>query len=204
MTIAVGLFDLFTYSIPGALNLAFIGYLLTRADVFDPGDLNRIPAVLLVIAVVIVSYVLGNVTYRLSTLLGRLIPFARRSASDARREFVGRNPVARERAFVQSDQHLLLAAVELHNAEVATEISRLRAVGLMMHSCAIPSLFAFLAAAVELFAGAPPLVAGCCGAVFLLVLLGALYQGSILRYWATLKTFEVCFWIPDIDERLES
>ncbi|MFW6725234.1 hypothetical protein ACHZ98_34900 [Streptomyces sp. MAR4 CNY-716] len=38
--------------------------------------------------------------------------------------------------------------------------------------------------------------AGAVGAV------GAVREGRKMQHWARLKTLELCFWIPDLDERL--
>jgi hypothetical protein len=59
VTFVVGMFDLFTYTIPGSLYLAFFGYLATRLHWVDLAAVDRTPVLLLVIAIVVASYLLG-------------------------------------------------------------------------------------------------------------------------------------------------
>jgi hypothetical protein len=199
VTFAVGIFDLFTYTIPGSLYLAFFGYLATRLDWVDPGAVGRMPVLLLVIALVVASYLLGYLAYPLGAVATRVLP--RRRIRRPREEFLHRNPAARGRSYVHADPFLLLSAVELHNKEVAAEVTRLRASGLMLRNCAPPLLLGAGATIVELILGRNPVFMA--GSAVLLVagFCSLIVQGRRLGHWASLKTLELCFWLPDIDER---
>jgi hypothetical protein len=74
VTFAAGVFDLFTYTIPGSLYLAFLGYLVTRLHLIDAGAVGRTPVLLLVIGVVVLSYLLGHMAYPLGHAANRMVP----------------------------------------------------------------------------------------------------------------------------------
>lgn len=200
MTFAVGLFDLFTYAIPGALQLSFFAYLAGRLQWIDLDAVGRGPVVLLVIGIVLASYLLGHLAYPLGARFERLLP--RRRARDSRREFLRRNPAADDRAFVQADGFLLFSALQLHDAEVASEVTRLRTTGLMLRNSSPPVLFGFVASAVEIVLGDNPSLAVACLLLFAVAFPALITQARMLRYWASLKTLELSFWIPDIDDKV--
>jgi hypothetical protein len=154
---------------------------------------------LLVILIVVLSYLLGYLAYPLGAAANRLVP--RRRERRPRQEFLSRVPAARDRDYVYADPFLLLSALQLNDKEVATEVTRLRAAGLMLRNSAPPLLLGFLAAVVELTFGGNPLLVGGCGALLAASFFLLIVQGRRLGYWASLKTLELCFWLPDIDER---
>ena len=199
MTFVVGIFDLFAYTIPGSLYLAFFGYLATRLHWMDPGVVGRAPVLLLVIVIVVASYLLGYLAYPLGEVAKRVLP--QRRIRRPREEFLNRNPAARSRDYVHADPFLLLSAVELHNREVAAEATRLRATGLMLRNSAPPLLLGSGAAIVELVLGRNPVFMA--GSALLLAagFCSLIVQSRRLGHWASLKTLELCFWLPDIDEK---
>jgi hypothetical protein len=203
MTFTLGIFDLFAYAIPGSLNLAFFTYLAVRLGWTDLGS-ARDPGLGLLIGLAIASYLLGHLSYPVSARLDRTVQRWRRTMDDARREFLARTPAAADRAFLRADGMLLLGAVELHDSGIATEIGRLRAIGLMVRNSGLPMALAFVAALVELAIGANRPLAAVCAVLFGLGTVGSMWQGQKLRHWANIRTLEVCFWLPDIDERLRS
>jgi hypothetical protein len=200
VSFAIGIFDLFTYAIPGSLYLAFLGYLAARLHWVDPAAAGRAPVVLLTIGVAVVSYLLGYVAYSVGERVERILPTWRRRRP--REEFHRRVPAAAGREFVEADRFLLLSALQLHDKDVALEVTRVRANGLMLRNAAPPLLFGFAAAVVELVLGANPLLA-IFAAVLCLGGFGSLIaQGRRLRHWAGLKTLELCFWLPEVDALL--
>lgn len=199
MTIAVGVFELFTYAIPGSLYVALFTYVAARAQWIDLAAVLKSPSFVLVIVVVLLSYLLGYLAYPLGLLAHKILP--ERRERDATGEFLRRNPSAKDRPFVQADPFLLLAAIQLQDAEVGADASRIRATGLMLRNCAPPVLFGAVAAIVELFAGRSPVFAVTCAVLFLASGIALVIQGRRLTYWARLRTFEVAFWIPEIDDR---
>lgn len=204
MTLAVGIFDLFTYGIPGALHLSLIIYVLARLNLIDLASLASAPSVLQLVGAAVASYLLGQLAYPLSALLDKVAPRWNWSGDHARLEFVARVPESRERAFVRADTSLLLAAVELHDKEAAGEITRLQGVALMLRNSALALVFALVVAVLELILGPARLPAGGCAALLLVSLIAAIRHGRRVRHWDRLKTLEICFWIPDIDDRLDS
>ncbi|MER7577951.1 hypothetical protein [Streptomyces sp. NPDC126514] len=198
----MGIFDLFTYGIPGALHLSLIIYVLARLNIIDLTSLASAPSALQVVAAAVASYLLGHLAYPLSALLDKVAPRWNWSVDNARLEFVARVPEARERAFVHTDASLLLAAVELHHKEAAGEITRLQGVALMLRNSALALLFALVVAVIELTLGPDRVLAGGCAALLLVSLTAAIRHGRRVRHWDRLKTLEICFWIPDIDDKL--
>jgi hypothetical protein len=102
---------------------------------------------------------------------------------------------------VQADSHLLLSGLQLHDKEVGVEVVRLRAAGLMLRNAAPPMLFGCAAAVVEVFAGRHSVFALLCAVFFGAGFISLIVQGRRLSYWASLKTLELSFWLPDIDEK---
>jgi len=122
---------------------------------------------------------------------------------DVRKEFVRLVPGAAHRAYVQSDLKLLLAASEASDKDAALEISRLRAVGLMLRNCSVPFLLACVTAIVEVVIGNHRPIAILSSIAFAAATLSGIRQGKRLREWANMKTLEICFWIPGIDDAVQ-
>ncbi|ONI84180.1 hypothetical protein ALI144C_16015 [Actinosynnema sp. ALI-1.44] len=202
MTIAVGIFELFTYAIPGSLYLALFTYVATRAHWIDLMALTRSPAVLLVIGLVLLSYLLGYLAYPLGNLAHKVVP--RRREDKVKQEFLRRNPAAKGREYVDADAFLLLAAIQTHDVETAADVTRLRASGLMLRNCAPPFMIAASVAVVELFTARSPVLAVTCAVIFLVSSFALVVQGRRLGRWARMRTLEVAFWLPDIDEKFRS
>ncbi|MFF4119196.1 hypothetical protein ACFY0P_37920 [Streptomyces sp. NPDC001714] len=157
-----------------------------------------------VVGAAVASYLLGHLAYPLGALLDKVAPRWNWSDENARLDFVARVPEARDRAFVRTDVSLLLAAVELHDKEAAGEITRLQGVALMLRNSALALMFALVVAVIELVAEPDRVLAGGCAALLLVSLTAAIRHGRRVRHWDRLKTLEMCFWIPDIDDRFVS
>lgn len=199
MTIAVGLFDLLTYTIPGALYLGWLAYLAFRLHWLSPTDVGHLPTFLLVVILVLASYLLGYLAYPIGALLNRITPRFRHR--HVRTEFLNRNPAARDREFVQADQFLLLGAIQLQDMDVALEVVRLRAAGLMLRNSAPALTLGCVVAFVEIFAGGHPVPA-----IVAVILLAAgavalINQGRRMSRYAHMKTLELAYWLPDVDEK---
>jgi hypothetical protein len=202
VTIAVGVFDLFTYTIAGGLYLVLLGYVADRIGLVDLATLNSVNGVLVVIGVVVLSYLLGLLAYPLGALLNRLVP--RRRKRDPRAEFRRRNPAARDRDFVHSDSFLLLSGIQVHSMDLGTEVNRLRASGLMARNAAPALVLAAVTALVEIFASGHPLLAAICAVVFAAGSVLLVAEGRRLAHMAIIKTLELSFWLPDIDDKTRS
>ncbi|HEV2783681.1 MAG TPA: hypothetical protein VGX25_30205 [Actinophytocola sp.] len=202
MTIAVGIFDLFGYTIPGSLYLALLSYAAIRLDWLAPSTITQTPALVAAIIVLLLSYLLGYLTYPLGRLANRVVPS--RLDRRPREEFVRRNPAARDRDFVQADPFLLLSGVQLHDKDVATEVIRLRAAGLMLRNAAPPLGLGFLAAVLEIVLGGRPVLAATCATLLALGFFSLVIQGRRFGYWASLKTLELSFWLPDVDDKFHA
>jgi hypothetical protein len=199
VTFVVGIYDLFAYTIPGALYLGVFAYLGARMRWVDPVAVGRVPDLVLTIVVVLASYVLGYLTYPLGSQLGQVLP--RRRERLPRKEFLSRNPQAKGRPFVSVDSFLLLSGIQLHDREAAIEILRLRAAGLMLRNAAPALLLGFVIAVVEVFTSRSHWFAGVLAALLAVGSASLLVQSRRLAYWASLKTLELSFWIPGIDEK---
>ncbi|WP_410654035.1 hypothetical protein [Amycolatopsis sp. lyj-112] len=200
MNFAIGVFDLFAYTIPGALYVALFGYLGTKLHIITAASIGGVPTVVLVVVIVVLSFLLGYLAYPLGEAMERIVP--RRRQRNAAEDFVRRTPAAKDRAFLKENPHLLLCALQLQDKEVAVDVARLRASGLMVRNCAPPLLFGAVAAIVEIFAGKHPFIAAGVAVLLLLASVTLVSQGRKLGLWAGMKTFELCFWLPEIDEKL--
>ena len=202
MNIVVGVFDLFTYAIAGGLYLALGGYVADRVGLVELSALNGVNGVLLVVGAVVASYLLGILGYPLGALLNRVVP--RRRRETPRAEFRRRNPAARDRGYVDADSFLLLAAVQVHDTELAADVNRLRASGLMARNSGPALALASVTAVVEVFASGRPWLAAGCAVVFGAASVLLVLQGRKLGHMASIKTLELSFWLPDVDDRTRS
>jgi hypothetical protein len=202
VTFAVSIFDLFCFAIPGALQLSIVIYLVARLGLADVDALAAMPTVVLVVAGVVASYLLGRLCHPLGVQLERRLPFRRLSPDAARQEFLAKVPQAQNRAYVRADPALLLAAAETFNKEAAGEIGTMRAQSLMLRNTALALTLAAVVGLVELIVGGQRLLAGGCAALLLIAAVGMLREGRNLWHMSRLKTLETCFWISDIDRTL--
>ncbi|WP_406629399.1 hypothetical protein [Amycolatopsis sp. WGS_07] len=198
MTFAVSIFDLFSFTVPGAVQLSLTVYALDRLGVLHVTALSTAPGLLLVAGAVVASYLLGHLFHPLAAQLDRLRP--RRDAEDARQEFVARVPQARDRAYVQADPALLVAAAELHDKDAAGEVIRMRAQSVMLRNIAFAFTLATVVALVQTSTGPHRVVAAVAAALSVLGAAGALGSGRKVWHMSRLKTLEICYWVPDIDQ----
>lgn len=199
MTVAVGIFDLFTYTIPGSLYLGFFSYVAFRLHWLDPAAAGRMPIVLLLAILVLSSYLLGYMAYPVGALLNRLVP--QRRNRQVRPVFMKRVPAARDRDYVQADPALLLSAIQLQDKDAGAEVTRLRAAGLMLRNSAPALVFGVVVAIVEIFTSARPGMAATSAMVLAAGAVALVIQGRRLSMWAGLKTLELAFWLPEVDEK---
>lgn len=198
MTFTVSIFDLFSFAVPGAVQLSLAVYVLDRLGVLHVAALAAAPGLLLVAGAVVASYLLGHLFHPLAAQLNRLRP--RRDAEEARQEFVSRVPQARDRAYVQADPALLVAAAELHDKDAAGEVVRMRAQSVMLRNIAFAFTLAAVVALVQTATGPHRVVAAVAAALSLLGAAGALGSGRKVWHVSRLKTLEICYWVPDIDQ----
>jgi len=201
MSLSLGIFDVFTYTIPGSLYLGVVIFVVSKLGWADVGQLKSVPTLILVGGALITSYIAGFVADPLAEMLDRRLRISKAIYStDVRESFINRVPSARHRPYVQADLHLLHAMAETNATDAASEISRLRATGLMLRNCSVPFLAACITSAVEAADGDHILEATLSSVVFAAAALSGIRQGKCLRIWANLKTLEICYWIPGIDE----
>jgi hypothetical protein len=199
MNITLGVFDLFTYTVPGALYLALVTYIAERLSWINPLQLLQTNTTVVVISAAILSYIIGHVTNHVGYIFSRV--YGRdKNGTDAIHEFTEGVPAAQGRPFLQAPQSVLQAAVEIHAMEAAIEISRLQAVGLMLRNCAPVFVLGAIVEIADAAAGAHAIVALCCIVIFPLVAIGCLSRSIVWRHWADAKTLELAYWIPNIDD----
>ena len=141
MSLSLGLFDVFTYMVPGSLYLSILLFLADNRHLIHFHSFMGVPSVVLVGSLLIASYLLGWASKPLAQALTRAVQFWAASNDElARKAFAENVPGAASRPFAQADIYLLLAAAEIHAQDAATEVSRLRATGLMLRNCSVPFL----------------------------------------------------------------
>ncbi|WP_199737179.1 MULTISPECIES: hypothetical protein [Micromonospora] len=202
MTFSVGIFDLFTYLTPGSLYLTLAGRLAVRLDVVQLGRVQRLPGVLLVAGFALFSYVLGGATYGLGRIVDLALPFWRWARFDARRVFEARLPAAAGSPMLDAPNGVLLAAAELHNREVTAEVTRMRAIGLMLRNVTVPLLVGAALAGVEVARGHGGAAMVTAALALAATAAGAAWRSVVLRFWAERRTLELCFFVPGLEDRL--
>lgn len=202
MSLSLGVFDIFAYSIPGSLYLALLLYVLDRASWIDLGQVGDLNSTLLIAGAIVASYLLGHLTYAPRRFLGKRMPRWLGAGRSPRREFLDRFPGARSMAFVGVEPAVIFAAIEVMAPDSAVEISRLRASGIALRNAGFAFLLAAGVAAVELVVGHDRGLAAFCLPAFFAGFVGGTRAGHELSRWAGMKTLEVAFWLPDIEAAL--
>jgi hypothetical protein len=205
MNFTLSIFDLFAYTIPGSLYLVLLLYISDRLDWLDLRGAENLNTAFLLIGAALASYLLGHITYQLGRLVDRvLLPSWRTGLPGPKQQFLSHVPTPKARLLVQVDPYLLLTAAEIRTQEGAVEISRLRAGGLMLRTAVPALLLGFMVSLVELIVGNNRPFAALYSIVFILAALSALRHGREQSEWAVHKTFEVAFWIPEVDDLIKS
>lgn len=200
--VAFGIFDVFAYAVPGALYLSLVLYVLARTEHIDLAQLLTANTVLATIGVLLASYLLGHITYLPRLLLDRWTQRWLRVRPDSREVFTRRVPRAADRELLRTDVFLLLRAIELEAADAATEINRLRAGGIALRNSGYALMLAGVIAVVEIGASSQHALA-VAGAVLLPAAgVSALRAGFVQGHWAAIRTYEIAYWLPSIEERL--
>jgi hypothetical protein len=203
MAFILGVFDLLAYAVPGSIYVTVLGYAAHRAGWIDAPSLLTVPTVLLLVAVAVAAFLVGQAASALDSTVDRLNPFRPAVQPErAKEEFLRRNAAAAPRRFLRSDPFTLLAALEADDDEAAAEVSRLRSTGLMLGRCAPPLLLGVAIAVVETATGSLPLFAALTGLVLALVAVGCLHRSAAFGRWAVLRTYELCFWNEGVEARL--
>jgi hypothetical protein len=202
MSLSLGIYDVFSYAVPGSLYLFLGTFIADRLHWISAGRLEHGPTVLVVGGIVVASYLLGFFTYPLAAVIDRLLPYRRGSAA-ARAEFLRNVPAASGRPYAQADLRLLLAAAEMQASDVSQEVIRMRAIGIMTRNCAIPLTLASVTALAGTAAGAGVLPSVVAALLCAAAAAAALWQARRFRHWANLKVLEICYWIPEIDRLVQ-
>jgi hypothetical protein len=202
MSITLGVFDIFAYAVPGSLYLTVLAYISARFGWLDPTKLLGSNTTLVLIAAALACYLIGHISYPLGRTVGHSVRVWWSDIETARAEFLLRVPEAKGRPFVEANRAVLLAAIEVRQQDASLEIARLRAVGIMMRNCAPAFALGSIVAAVEIVASNVHGFAACCSAILLLAAVGSEWNAARLSHWADMKTLEIAFWIPGIDENL--
>lgn len=201
MTLALSIFDVFTYAVPGLLYLSILTYVVDRLGWITVDLSGNISALAGVLIIAIVSYLLGHLTYGLGSATDRLTGYGRRTAQAKRTEFSMRVASSSHRQSISTaDPFLLLALIEVRAREAAIEPNRLRAVGLMLRNSGPPIIIASTVAFAEVALGVYRPESAAAGVLLLGGAVAAVRRGNMLRQWAVSKTLEVAFWMIAEDD----
>jgi hypothetical protein len=199
VTFVLSIYDLFTYAIPGFLQLSFFCYLGLRLDLIDVSKAANLPGAGLIVAGAVFSYLAGHLVYAAAMKIDNLLPIDRKRSQIALNQVMSRLPEGANPP-PTTDVHILYGYIELRDKEVAAEIGRLRAGGLMLRSATVPAACALVAALVELALWNRPALAAAAVILFAIALAGFSWQGNRLRIWAGTKTYEVYYWLAKKEE----
>jgi len=203
MSLSLGLYDIFTYAIPGSLYLGLIAYVVQRLEWLNLDPVSTWNAAIVSAVVVIASFLAGHATYQLRRYFEERLRWWRRSYDDNRRAFLGKMPAADGWPLLSIDPLTLLAGIEVYNQDAANSVVRIRAVGLMVRSAAPPMLLGAAVAGVEIFANGNPAAAASAFIGLLVATLSCMRHGQRMSDWADIKTWELAFWMPDLDAQLD-
>jgi len=202
LSISLGVWDLFAYTVPGSLYLSLGIFIAAKFAWIKPSALIHGSTVLLVIGGLVISYILGHATSPLAHASDLLIPGRPRSKA-ARQEFAGRTPAAAKRPYVQADMALLRAAIEVKEKESALELARIGATWHMMRNCSVALALGSVTSIVCAITGSGTIAAVVSACVLGAAAAASLRQSRRFRSWWYLKTLETSYWIPGIDELID-
>lgn|GEM_PF-2227601 len=200
MSITLGVYDIFTYAIPGASYLALIAYVAGSLHWVNISRIVNGNTTLLVIGAALACYLTGHVSYALGRALNRIIRAWQKNMDDAREEFAVRVPSAKDRSFLHADRGTLQSGIELHGMDAALEMIRLRAISLMLRNVTPAFLIAAIVATIGAIRSESPTFGAVSAVVFLLAAVGSFWQAARMGHWANMKTLELSFWLPGIDD----
>jgi hypothetical protein len=200
--VAIGIWEVFAYSVPGAIYLTLVGYVLERTGAVDVGALLSGNAPLTTVGAVLASYLLGHITYFPRRFLDARLARWLAVRPGPREEFTRRVPAAAGLRVMELNPFVLQRGIELVAVESSNEISRLRASGVALRNVGFALVLAAVAALVELVVGGHRTAAALCLAAFPAAAWSALRAGFIQSHWAALRTYEMAFWLPQLEERL--
>jgi hypothetical protein len=210
----LGLYEVASYALPGAAYLTVFGILLVRFGWLPMHLPFETEPTLTFLTLTFASYVVGHIGYSAGREAARFWrqrippPIGRRGRPDrrelARAQFIQRCPTAQGRPFLDADMHVLLAAVQLRDRAVASEVERLNASSIMARNLVPPLLLGELPAVVGVFT--PGYTAASLAAVVLLLVaaFACLLHGDERSVWAHSKILDLAFWQPDIDQVLNA
>ncbi|MEU8004701.1 hypothetical protein AB0B66_26375 [Catellatospora sp. NPDC049111] len=194
MTFTLGIFELFTYAVPGAMQLGVFLYLALRLDLVQPTDLAAVPGLLLAVALAVASYLLGYLTYTVGILVDKAYT-KRKDGMDAWAAVAADAAQVGDRRVPRMNPSLLLAGVELRDREVAQEVGRFRATGLMLRGAVVPSFLGMLVALGEAVTGPHHWLGGAVAVLLGGAVLAFARHGQELRFWANTKTYQLAYWL---------
>jgi hypothetical protein len=202
-SITLSVYDIFAYAVPGAMYLTLITYVFTRLSWIDPARVLSGNTTLVVLGAALACYVAGHASYALGRILQHGVRIWKKDMDDAREEFSRRLPAAKDRAFLRADRPTLQAAIEVNGTGAALEVIRLRAISLMLRNVVPALILGAIVSMVEAIHGDSPAFAISCFIILLLSATGSFWHASRMSHWANLKTLEVAYWVPGIDENLQ-
>jgi hypothetical protein len=196
MTFALGVFEVFTYAVPGSLLFALCTYLAARMNWLHFDTINALSGPVQLTIVVVGSYLLGHLTYLGGAAIDRVVRFGyRKDARDAWQTVNADAASAGVPTIPHVNVMLLLAAIELKDKDAASTISRFRATGLMMRNVAVPMLLAALASIAEAVRGSNQAAAIGLATLLVITTIGFMIVGQRFRYWANTKTYQLACWL---------
>jgi hypothetical protein len=88
MNLALSIFDVFTYAIPGSIYLAVLIYISNRLDWIRVEAANDLKHNYTVLGAVLASYLLGHITYQLGRAVEHMLPIWKQGLPDPKRVFL--------------------------------------------------------------------------------------------------------------------
>jgi len=191
MSIRVGLYDFFAYTLPGIFYLALIGFWLNTVGllVIDFSALKDFSLVVL-FAIISVGYITGLLIDPLAYRWMRLFQNRNRDAAKAAfDEFTQRHTWV-NLSYESKDWGILLRAVKSVSMEAAADVEQHNVAAIMLRNISLAFIFSFVSCAVYYFVALSNLWVIALGLIFFVLAIVAMRRNRIRRHWFYMAVFE--------------
>ncbi len=191
MSIRVGLYDFFAYTLPGVFYLSIIGFWLNAIDllVIDFSALKDFSLSIL-FAIVIVGYIIGLLIDPLAYRLMRLFQSRNGDAAKAAYDEFTQQHTWVKLGYDAKDWAILLRAVKSVSMEAAADVEQHNVAFIMLRNISLAFVFSMISSVVYYFAILSSLWVLGLGIVFLMMAILAMRRSGLRRHWFYLAVFE--------------
>ena len=191
MSIRVGLYDFFAYTLPGIFYFAIIGFWLNTVGllVIDISALKDF-SLLILFAIIGTGYLTGLLIDPLAYRWIRLFQSRNRDAAKAAfDEFTLRHTWV-NLGYEAKDWGILLRAVKSVSMEAAADVEQHNVAAIMLRNISLAFVFSFISCIVYYFVALTNLWVVALGLIFFILAIVAMRRNRIRRHWFYIAVFE--------------